>query len=298
MKYVISIVMIFSFIVLARAQDNTIRVKFYVGTVMIDLSEKQKNTLPLIGHALPDSAVIRTAKASFIELLSGNRTVLVKENITVRVSDLARVKTGKDTLFNGLHTVVTKYIEPKSRISIASVRAEKTPDKTMVWEGDDDGAKSDYVMKVEEEAARDRYIKGEYEQVVSAYESEWQTLGYENCGFYAALSYLKLCRFDDARVIFETLQKSRDKDIAQASLFYTGVASEGQGKSSDAERIFRKYIDNNPEGEFIAAAYYLKGMSLARQGRKAEADEAFRYVLKKYPTDPTAEVCREAMTEQ
>jgi hypothetical protein len=80
--------------------------------------------------------VIRTAKSSFIELLSGNRTVLVKENTTVRVSDLARVKTGKDTLFNGLHSVVTKYIEPKSRIAIASVRAEKAPDKSMVWEGD------------------------------------------------------------------------------------------------------------------------------------------------------------------
>lgn len=298
MKFVVSILIMVSCVVLVHAQENTIRVKFYVGTVMIDLSDKQKNTLPVIGRALPDNAVIRTAKSSFIELLSGNRTVLVKENTIVRVSDLARVKTGKDTLFNGLHTVVTKYIEPKSRIAIASVRAEKAPDKSMVWEGDDDSLKSEYVMKVEEEAARDKYVKGEYEQVVSAYESEWQTLGYENCGFYAALSYLKLCRFDDARVIFEALQKSRDKDIAQASLFYTGVASEGQGKSADAERSFRKYINNNPEGEFIAVAYYLKGMSLARQGRKSEADDAFRYVVRKYPADPAAEVCREAISEQ
>lgn len=288
----------FSCVAAAHAQANLIRVKFYVGTVVIDIDEKRKNTVPVIGNAIPESAVIRTAKASFIELYSGNRTVLVKENTTVRVSELARTKTGKDTLFNGLHTVVTKFIEPKSRLAIASVRADKTPDKTTVWEGDDEELKSDYVMKVEEEAARDKYMKGEYELVVSAYESEWQALGYENCGFYAALSYLKLCRFDDARTIFESLQKSKDRDIAQSSLFYSGVACAGQGKSGDAERSFRRYIENNPEGEFIAVAYYLKGMSIARLGRKTEADDAFRYVMKNYPSDPAAEVCREALSEQ
>ncbi len=298
MKYFISIIIVGMCAILVSAQDSAIRVKFYVGTVMIDMTEKKKNMTPVIGSVVPDSAVIRTAKASFIELTSGNRSVLVKENMTVKVSDLSRMKSGDDMLFNGLRTVVTKYIEPKGRIAVASVRAEKEPGTKTVWEGEDDGMKAEYVMHVEEEAARDRYAKEDYEGVVSSFESEWQTLGFENCKFYAALSYLKLCRFDDARTLFESLQKSNDRLTAQTSLFYTGVASAGQGKASDAEKSFRIYIERNPEGEFVPVAYYLKGMSLARQGKVKESQAAFEYVIARYPADPAADVAREAMKQQ
>jgi TolA-binding protein len=285
-----------------RADDDLV-VRFYVGQVTIDFDAKNKNKIPVVGNKLPKSAMIRTGKNSFIELTLGEKTIVVKERVVAKAGDVVKSATKGDNLFAGFRSVVGKFIEPSGKLAVASVRGEKEKgDSDLKWESDDEekseGLSTQNMLEREENSARSLYARGDYEGVVSGYESEWRGLQCERCGFYAALSYLKLCRFDDAKSLFDELSKCPDKEIAPVSVFYGGVACSGLGESVSAEKLFSRYLERNPSGEFAPLAGYLKGMALARLGKTKESRDQFEMVVTEYPSDSAAELAREALSDK
>jgi TolA-binding protein len=130
---------------------------------------------------------------------------------------------------------------------------------------------------------------GEIQRLANEYLKNYPTAPKENrdtAGFMVAASSLQV-EDPDYKMVAENLDKAvkeqKDSKYHEQMLFLLGSARFALGEFDHASEVFKKYLDQYPNGDNAEAANYHYAVGLLFGGKMDEAYKAVQEYLKKYP---------------
>jgi TolA-binding protein len=283
------LIIFFLFYISSSAKIQKVNIVFYIGDVSIYESSSKKTIKAKAGMILTPQNILKTGKNSLAQVQNGTHRYSINEKSSLSIADILKLDPDKGT--NGLFLVFGKS-RANGKTIAAGVRAADRKEN-ISWAENEQSENQDATIDLLD-AIKSFISSDQYEKAISIYEKNKHHRGKYSikCKYLAAASYLYICQYHEAGILFDAVAQSSDSEIAPEALYHSALCAYGFLDYNKTISILNLYIKTHPEGKYIAQAYYIMGKCNVVLKNNSAASN-FKIVMDKYSTDPIAESAEE-----